>query len=76
MRHGDAHSAKQLNSLGDRVNELRLLLVMFVEEQVQLVERGTRNLPVMLLVQISERRRVGQQLIQIVDGLTYYRWKA
>jgi hypothetical protein len=32
VRHGDGHSAKQLNPLGDRVDALRLLFVMFVEQ--------------------------------------------
>src|SRR5262245_41539270 len=44
-RHGDAHAAQHLDPFGNRVDELILLAVMFVEEQMQLIERWPRELP-------------------------------
>ena len=51
--HGDGHSAEGLNALGQRIHHLHLLAVMFVEEEVQLIEGGSRHLPVMFLVHIA-----------------------
>lgn len=41
---------------------------VLVEEQVQLVEGGPRHLPVVPLVEIAERHRVGQELIEVGDA--------
>ena len=43
---------------------------MLVEQEVQLIERGTRHLPVVLLVEIAERDGVGEHLVQVLDALT------
>src|SRR5207245_3629445 len=48
------------------VDQVILLVVVFVEQEMQLIERRAGNLPVMLLVQITERHRVGQKLIQVL----------
>src|SRR6476661_10845259 len=40
---------------------------MFVEQQVQLHERRARDLPMMLLVEVAQRDRVGQYLVQVLD---------
>ena len=42
---------------------------MFVEQEVQLVERRAGDLPVMFLVQVSKRHRVGEELIQVLNAL-------
>jgi hypothetical protein len=42
---------------------------MLVEEEMQLIEGGARDLPVMLLVQIAKRDRVGENLVQVLHGL-------
>ena len=39
VRHRHADPAQQLNSFGNLVHQLVLLLVMFVEKQMQLIER-------------------------------------
>src|SRR6266852_2627911 len=48
---------------------LVLLVIVLIEEEMELIERGAGNLPVMFLVQVAKRPRVGQQLIEIVDAL-------
>jgi len=63
-RHADA--AEQLNAFGDGVDQRVLLFVMLVEQQVQLVEGRTRDLPVMLLVHVAKRHRVGEHLIEVL----------
>ena len=42
---------------------------VFVEQQVQLIERGAGRLPVVLLVEVAECHRVGQHLVQIGHAL-------
>src|SRR4051812_43464897 len=54
MRHADRYAAESLNSLGNLVDDLVLLLVMCVEQQMQLIESVSRYLPVMLFVHLSE----------------------
>ena len=67
-RHRDAHAAQYLNAFGNRVDKLILLAVMLVEQQMQLIERRSRDLPVVLLVQVAQRHRVSEQLIEIGDA--------
>ena len=55
-----------MNPLGDGIDQLVLLPVVLVEEEVQLIERRPRHLPVVLLVEITQRDRVGQQLVQVL----------
>src|SRR5258706_3598422 len=69
VRHRNAHAAEQLNALGHSVDHLVLLVIVLIEEEMELIERGAGNLPVMFLVQVAKRHRVGQQLIEIVDAL-------
>ncbi len=68
-RHRHAHPTEELNPFGDRVNQRVLLVVVLVEQQMQLIEGRTRSLPVVFLVQIAQRHRVGEKLIQIVHAL-------
>src|ERR1700730_3074306 len=42
---------------------------MFVIQQMELIERGTRHLPMMFLVHIAKRHRVGENLVQVFDAL-------
>jgi hypothetical protein len=42
--HRGAHTAQHLNTLGDLVDELILLGMVFIEEQMQLVECWSRDL--------------------------------
>jgi len=42
---------------------------VFVEQEVQLVERRSRDLPMVLLVEIAQRDRICEQLIEILDAL-------
>jgi hypothetical protein len=63
--HCDTDTPKQLNSFGDRVHEFYLLAVMLVEEQMELIEGGTRHLPMRLLVKVAEGHGVGQQLVEL-----------
>ena len=51
------------------IDQLVLLVVMLVEQQMQLVERRSGDLPVVLLVQVAQRHRVGKELVQVLDAL-------
>ena len=66
---GDADAAQQLDALGQQVDQLDLLVVVLIEQQVQLIERRAADLPVVLLVQVAQGHRVGQQLVQRLDVL-------
>jgi hypothetical protein len=44
--HRDADAAQGLNAFGDLVHEVRLFLVVLIVQQVKLVERDARHLPV------------------------------
>ena len=68
-RHRDREAAKQLDALRDGVHQLRLLLEVLVEQQVQRVERVAGHLPVMLLVQVAHGHRVRQRLVERVDAV-------
>ena len=69
MRHGDADAGEQLDPFGNRVDEIVLLFEVLVEEKVQLIERGTRQLSMVPLVNVAKRDCVCQQLIQVLDAL-------
>src|SRR5688572_16659836 len=43
--------------------------MMFVEQQVQLIERRPRHLPVVFLVQVAQRHGVRKELVEIFDAL-------
>ena len=68
-RVADADPAQHLDPLGDRVGELELLLGVLVEQQVELVEGRARRVPVRLLVQRVEDRRVGEDLVEQLAAL-------
>ena len=68
-RHRERHAPERLDALGQRVDQLVLLLVVLVEEEMQRVERRPRDLPVMLLVEVPQRDRVGEDLVQVLDAL-------
>src|SRR3954471_16976363 len=67
--HGEADAAQQLDSLGNLIDELVLRLVMLVEQQMQLVERRSGDLPMVLLVHVAQRHGVGKELVQVLDAL-------
>jgi len=61
--HGDGDAAEELDSLGDGVDHLNLLVEVFVEEEVELVEGWARKpasgASCTCLAGKSSRRRVG-----------------
>ena len=65
--HGDGDAAKELNALGDGIDHLDLLVEVFVEEEVKLVEGRTGDLPVVLLVHVPQSDGVGQKLVEFGD---------
>ena len=67
--HRDAEASERLDSRGDVVDELHLLLAVFVEEPVKLMEGPARELPVVLLVEVAERHRIGENLIQVLHAV-------
>ena len=54
MSHREAHAPEHLDSFGDFVDKLVLLVVVRIEKQMQLMERWPCDLPVMLFVQIAQ----------------------
>src|SRR5262249_9661077 len=52
--HGDAHAAKRLDPLRKGVDQSALFIEVLVEEQVELIEGRSADLPVVLLVQIPQ----------------------
>ena len=67
--HGDADAAEELDSLCDGIDQLVLLVMMFVEQQMQLIERRPRHLPVVFLVQVAQCHGVRKELVEIFDAL-------
>ena len=63
-RIADGDAAEALDALGDQVDQLRLLLGVLVEQEVELVEGRAGDQPVMLLVQAVQDHRVRQDLVQ------------
>ena len=58
--HRDGGSAKGLDSFRDHVDQLDLFRMMLVEKRMQLVKRGAGGLPVILLVKVAQRHRIGE----------------
>ena len=67
-RHGNGHPTQRLDALRQEIDDGRLLFVVLVEKQVDRVEVRPRRLPVVLLVQVAQRHRIGQRLLQAVDA--------
>jgi hypothetical protein len=55
VRHRQTDPAEQLDPLRDLIDELTLLVVVFVEQQVQLIKGRSRHLPMVFLVQAAQR---------------------
>jgi len=66
--HGQGNAAEHLDAFGNLIDEFDLGFEMFVEEQVQRVESGARDLPVVFFIHVAQGHCVGQQLIEIVDA--------
>jgi hypothetical protein len=62
IAHGDA--TESLYPLGNRVDQLDLLACVFIEQQVELVERCASHQPMVLFVEGVEDLRVCQELVQ------------
>ena len=68
-RVADADPAEHLDALGEHVDQLELLLGVFVEQEMELVEGRPGNVPVRLLVHRVEDGRVGQDLVEQLAAL-------
>lgn len=68
MGHGDGDSAEGLNTFGQRIDKLRLLSVVLVEEKVELVKRRPGDLPMVLLVHIAHGHGVRENLIEAIGA--------
>src|ERR1700682_2189857 len=64
--HSQAHASQQLNALGNRVNQFRLLSIVLVEQKMKLIKSGSGNLPVRFLVQIAQSDGIGQKLVEML----------
>ena len=63
------NAAEKLNSLGDGIDNLGLLSVVFVEQQVQLIEGWSGHLPVRFLVEIPQSHGIGKQQVELLGHL-------
>src|SRR3954452_21100312 len=61
--------AERLDTLGEQVDQLELLLGVLVEQQMQLVEGGAGDEPGVLLVERVQDRRVGEDLVEGLAAL-------
>ena len=65
VAHGDGDAAEKLDALGDGVHDFDLLFEVLIEEEMELVEGGAGDLPVMLLVHVADGDGVGEQLVEL-----------
>src|SRR6266851_1119292 len=63
--HGQADGAEALNAFGDAVYQFILFFVVFIEEQMYLVEGVAGYLPMMFFVEITKGNGVGENLVEI-----------
>ena len=68
MSHGDGDSAEGVNAFGQRIDQLRLLAEVLVEEKVELVKRRPGDLPRMLLIHIAQGHCAGENPIEPAGG--------
>ena len=68
-RVADGDPSEGLDALSQQVDQLELLLGVLVEEEVQLVEGRACDVPVRLLVQGVQDRRIRQDLVQQAAAL-------
>src|ERR1043166_2934839 len=66
--HRQAHAAQRLHALCNGIDANGLFPGVFVEEEMEFVKRRALHLPMVLLVQIAQRDRVGQELVQLLDA--------
>ena len=66
----EARAVRLMNAFGDRVNEQVLLPGVFVEEQMQWVKGRPEHLPMVLFVQIPQRDRVREELVERLHAVT------
>jgi hypothetical protein len=64
VSHGDGHSSEGLDAFGQGIDNLGLFAEVLVEEKMELIKRGTRDLPMMLLVHVPQGHGIGENLIQ------------
>jgi hypothetical protein len=67
-RISDRNPAKRLDSFGDFIDQLDLLVGVFVEQKVKLIEGGSAHQPMMLLVERIQDLRVAKELIEPFAG--------
>src|SRR5467141_4236661 len=68
-RHREANATQQLNPLGYSVDQFILFAMVLVKQQMELIEREARHLPMMFLVHITKGHRIGEKLVQVFDAL-------
>src|ERR1700683_3804379 len=63
-RHRKRNAAEKLYPLGDGVDDFRLLSVMLVEQEMELIKSWSGNLPMRFLVEVAEGHGVSQQQVE------------
>ena len=66
--HGDGDAAEGLDAFSDLIDEFELGFKVFIKEQMQRVEGGAGDLPVMFFIQVAEGEGVGEELIEVIDA--------
>jgi hypothetical protein len=68
-RVADRNTSERLHPFGDLVDQLILLIGMFVEQQMKLIKGRPAHQPVMLLVQRIQNLGVCEDLVQSLAGV-------
>ena len=64
MCHGNAQSSQNLDAFRDQVHQFRLLVVVLIKEQMELVKGRACRLPMRFFVQVTKRHRIREQLVE------------
>src|ERR1700689_1536640 len=73
-RHRKRNAAEKLYPLGDGVDDFRLLSVMLVEQEMELIKSWSGNLPMRFLVEVAEGHGVSQQQVELLCHFQAYRF--
>src|ERR1700730_2469704 len=66
--HCKTDSAQELNSLSDHVHQGVLCIMMLIKEQMKLIRSMSRNLPMVLLVEVAKSHGIRQNLVQVLGA--------
>src|SRR5919108_3945731 len=65
MGHRNGNSSEYLNSFSKEVHKVALFFIVFVVQEMQLVESWPGHLPMVLLVHVAKCHGIGEELIKV-----------